>query len=381
MKILILRVFPNKVNLNSYNLQEIGLAKALIRKGHQCDVAYFGGREKDHEQTIPFAEGSVRILWLQGAGVLMEGLYPTLHKYVKNYDVIQVSEYVGITSCWLNMFHQGKVINYHGPYYCKENRKDILKAAIWDRTLLPLSRKEKMVVLTKSTLATDYLRGKGLENVTTVGVGVDIENIYKETLEDDHHEFVEYLREKKGNNKFLLYIGAIEERRNILFLLDTFATVLKIKPECRLVLVGKGSEEYTAKCLKKMDQLGIRDKVFFQKRVEQRYLKFIYALSDVFLLPTRYEIFGMVLLEAMYFGLPVITTRNGGSCTLINSENGIVIDNFDVNTWSEKIEKLLSNSEECKKIGENAHKTIAEEYTWDALADRFLQAYCQRTQM
>ena len=106
-----------------------------------------------------------------------------------------------------------------------------------------------------------------------------------------------------------------------------------------------------------------------------------YRNSDVFLLPTRYEIFGMVLLEAMYFGLPVITTRNGGSCTLINSENGIVIDNFDVNTWAEKIEKLLSNSEECKKIGENAHKTIAEEYTWDALADRFLQAYCQRTQM
>jgi len=380
MRILILRVFPNKVNLRSYNLQEVGLAKALIRKGHQCDVAYFGGWEKDHEQMLPFAEGVVRVLWLRGAGVLMEGMYPTLSKHVKNYDIIQVSEYVGITSCWLNMFHQNKVVNYHGPYYCKENKKDILKAAIWDRTLLPLSRKKKMIVLTKSNLATEYLLEKGIKNVTTVGVGIDLDNICREDPGEDCHEFVEYLQARKENNKFLLYIGAIEERRNILFLLDTFATVLKTKPECRLVLIGKGSEEYTKKCIEKMDQLGIRDKVFIRNRVEQKYLKHIYALSEVFLLPTRYEIFGMVLLEAMYFGLPVITTYNGGSSTLMNPENGIIIDDLDVTVWAKRLEKLLSDPEECKTIGENAHKTVAEAYTWDALADHFLQAYRLRSE-
>lgn len=380
MKILILRVFPNKVNLQSYNLQEIGLAKALIRKGHQCDVAYFGGKEKDHEEIIPFAEGSVRVLWLQGFGILMEGFYPSLRKYVGDYDIIQVSEYVGVTSCWLNMFHQNKVVNYHGPYYCKENRKDILKAAIWDRTLLPLSRKKKMLVMTKSTLATDYLLSKGIKDVTTVGVGLDLDNICRAEQEECRHEFVDFLRSNKGDNKYLLYIGALEERRNVLFLLDTFAKVLESNPECRLVLIGKGQEEYVTKCMQKMAQLGIRDKVFYRERLEQKYLKSVYEVSDIFLLPTRYEIFGMVLLEAMYFGLPVITTYNGGSSTLMNAGNGIVLDDFNVDMWAEEVKNLLSDSERCEQIGRNAHKTIAEEYTWDVLAEQFLNKYRCRIQ-
>ncbi|MFR9081560.1 MAG: glycosyltransferase family 4 protein [Coprococcus comes] len=51
----------------------------------------------------------------------------------------------------------------------------------------------------------------------------------------------------------------------------------------------------------------------------------------------------MVLLEAMYYGLPVFTTYNGGSSTLINNENGIIIENTDCNEWSEKIVKVLSD--------------------------------------
>ena len=51
MKVLILRVTPNKMNMSSYNLQEIGLAKALIRRGIECDVAYYCGKEEDHKPT------------------------------------------------------------------------------------------------------------------------------------------------------------------------------------------------------------------------------------------------------------------------------------------------------------------------------------------
>ena len=64
----------------------------------------------------------------------------------------------------------------------------------------------------------------------------------------------------------------------------------------------------------------------------------------------------MVLLEAMYYGLPVFTTYNGGSSTLINNENGIIIENTDCNEWSEKIVKVLSDKKECDAIGEKAHR-------------------------
>ena len=116
MKILILRTAANKMNLATYNLQEVGLAKALVRKGHVCDVGYYCGRESDHKETITFDENkTIDILWLHGKDILREGIYPSLKKYVDGYDIIQVGGYVGITSCWISRKYPQKIVNYQGP--------------------------------------------------------------------------------------------------------------------------------------------------------------------------------------------------------------------------------------------------------------------------
>ena len=86
----------------------------------------------------------------------------------------------------------------------------------------------------------------------------------------------------------------------------------------------------------------------------------------------------MVILEAMYFGLPVYTTYNGGSSTLITEENGIVIKNFNKDEWTQKIVSVIDNCELANTISENAHRMIVENYTWDALADKFLSVYQKR---
>ena len=131
-------------------------------------------------------------------------------------------------------------------------------------------------------------------------------------------------------------------------------------------------------CKEKLIELGLENDVIYREKLEQKYMPAIYQASDAFLLPTRYEIFGMVLLEAMYYGLPVFTTYNGGSSTLINNENGIIIENTDCNEWSKKIVKVLSDKKECDAIGEKAHRTVEKNYTWDALANKFLSVYEKR---
>ena len=74
--------------------------------------------------------------------------------------------------------------------------------------------------------------------------------------------------------------------------------------------------------------------------MEQKYLAGVYGLADIFLLPTEYEIFGMVLLEAMYYHSVVLTTLNGGSSTLIdNGKNGFVLTLNNANDWADCIEK------------------------------------------
>jgi glycosyltransferase involved in cell wall biosynthesis len=308
---------------------------------------------------------------------LYEGIYPSLAKYVKDYDIIQVGGYVGLTSCWLNIFAKDKTVNYNGLYYCEDNVGDIKKAKMFDRTLLRLQNRKNMVVATKSVLATDYLKEKGIENVTTIGVGLDLDNLLSSVDKLPNNDFADTIRNSKFDKK-LLYIGVLEERRNILFLLDVFKKVSEQVPGLGLVLIGKGKSEYVSMCMKKIEELGLQDQVIYRESLEQKYMPEIYQACDAFLLPTRYEIFGMVLLEAMYYGLPVFTTYNGGSATLMDTENGIVIDSVDVQEWSEKIVDILSDEKRCQEIGDNAHKTVAENYTWDALADKFLDVYEKR---
>lgn len=378
MKVLIVRPSPNKMNVNTYNLQEIGLAKALVRKGCVCDVMYYGGNEKDHIEKIVFDENkSLNILWLHGKGILREGIYPSLKKYVPNYDIVQVGGYVGLTSCWLNRKYPEKIVNYQGPYYYKANQGDIKKAAVFDRLLLPLQKKKNMVVATKSILATNYIKDKGIENVTTIGVGLDLDNLLRDSESIEENEFIKEIKEIKNSTLFL-YIGVLEERRNILFLLEVFQKVSKQIENSKLIIIGKGKQNYVAMCKEKLIELGLENDVIYREKLEQKYMPAIYQASDAFLLPTRYEIFGMVLLEAMYYGLPVFTTYNGGSSTLINNENGIIIENTDCNEWSEKIVKVLSDKKECDAIGEKAHRTVEKNYTWDALANKFLSVYEKR---
>ena len=231
-----------------------------------------------------------------------------------------------------------------------------------------------LLICTKSVLATNYLKDKGIQNVTTIGVGLDLDNLVRSADKVQTNEFTDNIKNSFFSKK-LLYIGVLEERRNIVFLLETFKKVSAQIPNVCLILIGKGKPEYVSMCMKKIEELGIKDRVIYKESLEQKYMPAVYQACDAFLLPTRYEIFGMVLLEAMYYGLPVFTTYNGGSSTLMNESNGVVINSLDVSEWSGKISQVLTDENRCVEIGKSAHQTIADNYTWDALADKFLEVY------
>ncbi|MBR2822768.1 MAG: glycosyltransferase family 4 protein [Clostridia bacterium] len=379
MKILILRTMANVLRLNTYNLQEVGLAKALIRLGHPCDIVYYTDEKKDRREEITFdGDKTLTILWMHGYNVFYEAIFPSLKSIIDQYDLIQVSDYVGFNSVWLNAKHQGKTVNYQGPYYSPYNKKDILRTFVLDHLLLPFSHPSTMVVGTKSTLATRYLRDKGISKVTTLGVGIDPDNLTPAPIKE-LPPFIEEVKAQKQSSKYLLYIGRLEPRRNILFMLDVFGKTLERDPDVRLILVGKGDEDYVRACWEKAETLRLRDKICYCPQIDQKVMKELYQCCDLFLLPTRYEIFGMVLLEAMYFGVPVLTTFNGGSSTLIqDGQNGFILHEMDQNQWADQICAILKDPQLTNAVGHRASESVAQHYTWDALAPRFLELYNQR---
>ena len=369
MKILIIRTFPDKLDLDSYNVQEIGLAKALVMRGNQCAVVLYHGREDDKEENYSFKENgkeySFLIYWLKGFAFFKNGFMPSIKAILPQYDVVQVHEYDQIMSWMIYHRRLKPTVIYHGPYYHAYARGYNLKCKVFD-FLFPVRGKcENIRVLTKSKMAEDFMHKKGFKNVTSVGVGVDTDNFVSK----------EY---RHGRKQQLLYVGKIEERRNVYFLTEVYRSVRRKVPDLQLILVGNGEKGYKADFLTSIQKEMDNGEIIYKEKMQQKELSEVYENAAVFLFPSNYEIFGMVLLEAMYFGLPVVSSLNGGASMLVqNEENGYVIDKFDVNMWSNVIENILLDEEKRDRMGKNARMNVINNYTWNHLAEKFEKTYRQ----
>ncbi len=372
MNILILRTQGNVVNINSYNMQEIGLAQAFVKNGHNCDVAVYGGKEKRHSEIFN-GEYPIKIIWLEGKSIALNGIFKNLNNLIDQYDVVQVSDYDQLTSYWLytSKRYRGKIVLYHGPYLNDFNKKYRLKCRVIDALPMPQWVKEELPCFAKSKMAEDFLSKRGFKNITVVGVGLDTsrfeisKNLSKETKK---------VLDKVLHQKTILYVGKIENRRNVLFLIDVLAEVKQVISNVSLIIVGDGEEGYKKECIKKINDYGLADSVNYVQKMNQDQLAYLYKKANLFVLPTSYEIFGMVLMEAMYYGVPVITTYNGGSSTLFNSKCGVVCD-LNTNRWSSEIVNLLNNDNRCQNIGEISKVIVKEKCSWDVIAKKMLERY------
>lgn len=378
MKVLIVRMWADVLNINNYNCQEIGLAKALIRKGHICDLVLYTDKES-YEDDFYFDDkkNKIHIYYLSGKNILKNCIFEDkLYDIVKKYDIVQTAEYDQIMNLKLHKKCNNKMVVYHGPYYSEFTKGYKIKSFISDFIYMFNNKYKNVHVISKSLLATNFLKNKGFNNVVTVGVGIDTERFTKEVVVNN--ECVQSLLtiKKNENLKYLLYIGKLEERRNISFLIELFKEVNDRINNTKLILVGKGEKEYIDKCFDLIERFGLKDNIVYIESLKQEELPLLYKNSEIFLLPTQYEIFGMVLLEAMYFGTIPFTTMNGGSSTLIqNGKNGFIcgLDNKD--DWIRLIVKILENSKDEIDISLNAKKTIRDNYTWDKLVDQFINIY------
>ena len=94
------------------------------------------------------------------------------------------------------------------------------------------------------------------------------------------------------------------------------------------------------------------------------------------LFPSMYEIYGMVLMEAMYFGVLCISSWNGGSSLLIeNEEDGVILPSFDVMLWADCVERLSNDDEKMRDMKAKAASKIKDRFTWDKLVPKFIEAY------
>ena len=367
-KILFVRTASNEINLNQYNLQGVGLGKAFVDLGYDFDYIYLS--KKDEYEKIVYENNGHRLMMISKhrIRVFRTGICPKIcsREFLSQYEYVISCEY-GQYMTYLMSKNSDNVIMYSGPYY--NLFKIPVTSYAYDALYTKAENENIKYKFVKSVLAKEFLEEKGYDNVHVVGVGLDTDG-FKEKVEKDSK--VEKIEKYMKNNKCLLYVGAISDRKNFPFLIQVFKEINKMHPDIKLVIVGKGDRSYIKKYTKDLDKQQ-RESIRFAGAVDNKQLRYIYPLAKVFLLPSKQEIFGMVLLEAMYLGTPVISSLNGGSKTMINTdENGIVIEDFDVDKWVEAINKYLTDIVFRNEILHNARKTIEDNYTWDKIAQKML---------
>ena len=167
-------------------------------------------------------------------------------------------------------------------------------------------------------------------------------------------------------------LDSSEVYKNIDLVIKALPSVLKIIPDVYYVIVGEGTDRFRLELLAK--ELGVRENIIFAGYVPDNLLPSYYAASNVFVLPSTKEGFGIVFLEAMYYLKPCIGANAGGIPEVIkDGETGVLIDPKNITSLSENIIKLLKDKDLCHSMGKAGKERLDNEFAFEIFKNRLEQ--------
>ena len=181
-----------------------------------------------------------------------------------------------------------------------------------------------------------------------------------------HEDALKQRLERKCNN-IVLFLGELGKRKGCYDIPEVIAQVKKSIPDVRFVLAGAG-DEVDEKAIKKLiDEENVSDNVEFPGWVRGDMKDKLLREADVFFLPSYNEGMPMSVLDAMGYGMPVVSTNVGGIPKIVhNGENGYCCKPGDVNTMSLMMIKLLMNQRIREKAEERSVVIVKEKYSLEA---------------
>jgi glycogen(starch) synthase len=188
----------------------------------------------------------------------------------------------------------------------------------------------------------------------------------------------EYSSRRNGDGRLrVLFVGRLERRKGVDVLLDAAAELLPDQPDVELVLVGKDTENteigetYRAAFRRRFGDADWADRVTFAGAVSDRELFQHYADCDVFVAPSRYESFGLVLTEAMAFGKPVIGARAGGMREVVDEgTTGLLAEPGDAESLAAELRKLITEPDLRERLGGAAREAFERQFARPITVER-----------
>jgi glycosyltransferase involved in cell wall biosynthesis len=367
MKLAIIRTSYNPIDVQSYNVQEIGLAKGLLNYGISTDFYSMFKDIRERRTIVTHGVYEINLIPIKGLTLFGRITYfpKLIGLIIRNcYDVVQAHEDSQLmTPLILKACHKHKIktVLYQGMYTDYKGFNYVYQYLLYflfKKTM----QKYTDIILAKTTLAKQYLEKKGYKNISVLPIGLDYE---KEQTSYHSYNDLEYF--KSQYDKLLLYIGKIEKRRNPFFLIDILS---HLDDNIGMIIVGNGPLYF--QIMEYARKENVSNRLFLIKSIPNNEIHNIYKICDVFLLPTNYEIYGMVVLESLFNGLPVIATQEAGPLSILTDDQFGVCLPPDLDMWINEILKYLNN--EKKRFSYYRTKHIKDSYNWNTIAAKYYKA-------
>jgi len=179
--------------------------------------------------------------------------------------------------------------------------------------------------------------------------------------------------------RFILYVGTIEPRKNLTTLLEAYAALTSRVSNLQypisnihLVIAGRKGWLYEG-FFRRLRELGLEREVVFPGFVPDEDLPALYSAAELFVFPSLYEGFGLPPLEAMACGTPVITS-NSSSLPEVVGEVGIMVEPRDVRALAEAMELVLTDEGKRREMREKGLRQAAR-FSWKRTAQETLEVY------
>ena len=186
--------------------------------------------------------------------------------------------------------------------------------------------------------------------------------------------------EKHGlrtESKLVLYLGGARLVKGPLILLEAFKAVHKEMDEVTLLFVGKALKNQISGSLKKsVVELEEKKAILFLDRIPYLGLPRYYSAVDMVVVPSVYDTFPKVILEALACQTPVVASNTGGISEIItNKETGLLFEPGNLFELKQAMASILTDSNLREKLRIRGRKLVKERFTWEKVAERCLKAY------
>ena len=231
-----------------------------------------------------------------------------------------------------------------------------------------LRKVDKIYVASRSIAEQSEYLGKHMDKVEVIPFGIS-------TKDYDRAERYPFLTDQLNDKKNvkILFVGRLVYYKGIDVLIEAMART----EGAELFVIGGGELDDDLK--KRTDALGITDKIHFMGRIEKADLLASFADCDIFVLPSvnRAECFGLVQLEAMVYGKPVINTSLPTAVpeVSIHGETGLTVEPGNVEKLAEALGILISDKELRERYGAQARKRCEESFSLSNMQDKLYASY------